>query len=115
MAADRGAFIDQSQSFNVHMAETNVSKMTSMHFYAWKKVGVVMFGCVTRCICKTLLNTCTHTQLYTLYTYPHIVHIYIYCAYLLYIPSYCVHILILCTCTYPHIVHILIHFILNCV
>lgn len=37
MAADRGAFIDQSQSFNVHMAETNFGKMTSMHFYAWKK------------------------------------------------------------------------------
>lgn len=39
MAADRGAFIDQSQSFNVHMGETNFGKMTSMHFYAWKKVS----------------------------------------------------------------------------
>ena len=38
MAADRGAFVDQSQSFNVHMAETNFGKMSSMHFYAWKKV-----------------------------------------------------------------------------
>jgi ribonucleoside-diphosphate reductase subunit M1 len=37
MAADRGAFIDQSQSFNVHMAETNFGKMTSMHFYSWRK------------------------------------------------------------------------------
>jgi len=37
MAADRGAFIDQSQSFNVHIAEPNFGKLTSMHFYAWKK------------------------------------------------------------------------------
>ena len=37
MAADRGAFIDQSQSFNVHMAEPSFAKLTSMHFYAWKK------------------------------------------------------------------------------
>lgn len=37
MAADRGAFIDQSQSFNVFMAEPTISKMISMHFYGWKK------------------------------------------------------------------------------
>ncbi|EGG23669.1 ribonucleotide reductase large subunit [Cavenderia fasciculata] len=37
MAADRGAFIDQSQSFNVFIAEPNFAKLTSMHFYAWKK------------------------------------------------------------------------------
>lgn len=37
MAADRGAFIDQSQSFNVHMTNPNFGKLTSMHFYAWKK------------------------------------------------------------------------------
>lgn len=37
MAADRGAFIDQSQSFNVFMAEPNFGRLTSMHFYGWKK------------------------------------------------------------------------------
>lgn len=37
MAADRGPFIDQSQSMNVHIAEPNTAKLTSMHFYAWKK------------------------------------------------------------------------------
>lgn len=37
MAADRGAFIDQSQSLNVYIAEPNFGKLTSMHFYAWKK------------------------------------------------------------------------------
>lgn len=37
MAADRGAFIDQSQSFNVHMSDPNFGKLTSLHFYTWKK------------------------------------------------------------------------------
>ena len=37
MAADRGAFIDQSQSLNIHIAEPTFGKMSSMHFYAWKK------------------------------------------------------------------------------
>uniref|UniRef100_A0A224XEY7 Ribonucleoside-diphosphate reductase n=1 Tax=Panstrongylus lignarius TaxID=156445 RepID=A0A224XEY7_9HEMI len=36
MAAERGAFIDQSQSLNIHIAEPNYGKLTSMHFYAWK-------------------------------------------------------------------------------
>ncbi|CAL8466264.1 g5800 [Coccomyxa elongata] len=36
IAADRGAFIDQSQSFNVHMSDPNFGKLTSLHFYAWK-------------------------------------------------------------------------------
>ncbi|TRY75630.1 hypothetical protein TCAL_09737 [Tigriopus californicus] len=36
MAADRGAFIDQSQSLNVHIAEPNYGKLSSMHFYGWK-------------------------------------------------------------------------------
>lgn len=38
MAADRGAFIDQSQSLNIHIAEPNYGKLTSMHFYAWSLV-----------------------------------------------------------------------------
>jgi ribonucleoside-diphosphate reductase alpha chain len=36
MAADRGAFICQSQSMNVFMTDVNFAKLTSMHFYAWK-------------------------------------------------------------------------------
>lgn len=36
MAADRGAFIDQSQSFNVYMDLPSYGKLTSIHFYAWK-------------------------------------------------------------------------------
>jgi len=37
MSADRGAFICQSQSLNLHIAEPTPGKLTSMHFYAWKK------------------------------------------------------------------------------
>jgi len=37
MSADRGPFIDQSQSFNVHMVNVSHSKLTSMHFHGWKK------------------------------------------------------------------------------
>lgn len=36
MAADRGAFIDQSQSLNIHMKDPTMGKITSMHFSGWK-------------------------------------------------------------------------------
>ena len=36
MAADRGAYIDQSQSMNIHMIDANAAKVSSMHFYGWK-------------------------------------------------------------------------------
>ena len=37
MAADRGAYICQSQSMNIFMQDPNFGKLSSMHFYAWKK------------------------------------------------------------------------------
>ena len=37
MAADRGAFIDQSQSLNLFIQDANFAKMSSAHFYSWKK------------------------------------------------------------------------------
>ncbi|MBI3252886.1 MAG: ribonucleoside-diphosphate reductase subunit alpha [Candidatus Omnitrophica bacterium] len=37
MAADRGPFICQSQSLNLFIQEPNFAKLTSMHFYSWKK------------------------------------------------------------------------------
>ena len=37
MAADRGAFIDQSQSLNLFVSEPDFNKLTSVHFYGWKK------------------------------------------------------------------------------
>jgi ribonucleoside-diphosphate reductase subunit M1 len=36
MAADRGAFIDQSQSLNIHMTDATTAKLSSMHFYGWQ-------------------------------------------------------------------------------
>ena len=36
MSRQRGYFIDQSQSLNLFMQDANYSKLTSMHFYAWK-------------------------------------------------------------------------------
>jgi len=38
MAVDRGPFIDQSQSLNIHFAEPDKKKLDSAHFYAWKMV-----------------------------------------------------------------------------
>ncbi|QDJ95018.1 ribonucleotide reductase large subunit [Hypsugopox virus] len=35
MSADRGAFIDQSQSLSIHISEPTYAKLTSMHFYGW--------------------------------------------------------------------------------
>ena len=37
LAADRGAFICQSQSLNVHLQSPSLGQLTSMHFYGWKK------------------------------------------------------------------------------
>lgn len=35
MAADRGAYIDQSQSLNIHMVDVTTAKLSSMHFHGW--------------------------------------------------------------------------------
>lgn len=37
MAADRAVYIDQSQSLNIHIRAPTMGKLTSMHFYGWKK------------------------------------------------------------------------------
>jgi len=37
MAADRGAYIDQSQSLNIFMENPSLAKLSSMHMYGWKK------------------------------------------------------------------------------
>ncbi|HEY4650480.1 MAG TPA: ribonucleoside-diphosphate reductase subunit alpha, partial [Pontibacter sp.] len=37
MSADRGAYICQSQSLNLHVMNVNFGKLTSMHFHAWKR------------------------------------------------------------------------------
>lgn len=37
MAADRGPYIDQSQSLNIHMQAPTIAKLTSLHFHAWNR------------------------------------------------------------------------------
>lgn len=37
MAAQRGPFVDQTQSMNIHMVGANMAKVSSMHFYGWEK------------------------------------------------------------------------------
>ncbi|KAJ9146104.1 hypothetical protein P3X46_028414 [Hevea brasiliensis] len=37
MAVNRGCYIDQSQSLNIHMEQPDLGKLTSLHFYAWSK------------------------------------------------------------------------------
>lgn len=39
MAADRAAYIDQSQSLNIHIEQPTIGKISSVHFYGWKKVS----------------------------------------------------------------------------
>ena len=57
MAADRGAFIDQSQSLNIFMEAPSFGKLTSMHFYCWRK-GLKTGMCVSSCSRASL-----HTRL----------------------------------------------------
>ena len=42
MAADRGAFIDQTQSMNIFMDSPNFAKLTAMHFYGWGRRNFMM-------------------------------------------------------------------------
>ena len=36
LAAERAPYIDQSQSLNIHLSDPSLSKISSMHFFAWK-------------------------------------------------------------------------------
>lgn len=42
MAADRGAFIDQTQSMNIFMEGANFAKLTAMHFYGWGRRNIML-------------------------------------------------------------------------
>merc|ERR1712047_92794 len=64
MAADRGAFIDQSQSLNLHVAEPNYGKLTSMHFYAWKQgLKTGMYYLRTKAAAQAIQFTVDKTKL----------------------------------------------------
>jgi len=63
MAADRGAFIDQSQSLNLFMENPNIGQLSSMYFYAWKKGLKTTYYLRSRPatrISKTTVDTASH-------------------------------------------------------
>ncbi len=66
MAADRGAFICQTQSMNIHMENATPAKVTSMHFYAWQaglKTGMYYFRTkAARDAIKFTVNKSTKTE-----------------------------------------------------
>jgi len=63
MAADRGAFICQSQSLNLFIEEPNFKKLSSMHFYGWQKgLKTGMYYLRTRAAVDPIKFTLTETQ-----------------------------------------------------
>ena len=72
MAADRGAFIDQSQSLNLFVESPDTGRLTSMHFYAWQvRVHACMRAyvrafvwCIVLCLCMRV-DTCAHDSMRT--------------------------------------------------
>jgi len=60
MAADRAPYICQSQSLNIHIADPDSKKLTSMHFYAWKcglKTGTYLYFLFFFCFVLPVLST----------------------------------------------------------
>lgn len=63
MAADRGPYIDQSQSLNLFVESPTFAKLTSMHFYAWKKgLKTGMYYLRTRPAVDAIKFTVSQTQ-----------------------------------------------------
>jgi ribonucleoside-diphosphate reductase alpha chain len=63
MAADRGAFICQTQSLNLFMEHPTFSKLTSMHFYAWKQgLKTGMYYLRTKAAAEAIKFTVNQTQ-----------------------------------------------------
>ena len=59
MAADRGCFIDQSQSMNIHLEEPTRAVLTSVHFHSWNKgLKTGMYYLRTQPKAKALQFTC---------------------------------------------------------
>jgi ribonucleoside-diphosphate reductase subunit M1 len=61
MASERGAFIDQSQSLNIHMSDPNFGKLSSLHFHSWRmglKTG--MYYLRTRSAASAIKVTVEH-------------------------------------------------------
>ena len=61
LAIDRGAFIDQSQSLNIYLEDANYGKLSSMHFYSWKKgLKTGMYYLRTRAAAQAIKFTVSH-------------------------------------------------------
>ena len=59
MAADRGCFIDQSQSMNIHLEEPSRAVLTSVHFHSWARgLKTGMYYLRTQPKAKALQFTC---------------------------------------------------------
>ncbi|QHB21791.1 Rr1 [Artaxa digramma nucleopolyhedrovirus] len=66
MAADRGAFIDQSQSFNIFLAEPTYALLTSVHMHAWKKgLKTGMYYLRTKPAADAIKFTLNKTQVFS--------------------------------------------------
>jgi ribonucleoside-diphosphate reductase subunit M1 len=62
LAADRGAFICQSQSLNVHLQAPTAGQLTSMHFYGWKRgLKTGMYYLRTRPAAQAIQFTLDHS------------------------------------------------------
>lgn len=65
MAADRGAFIDQSQSLNIHVEKPNYGVLSSIHFYGWKKgLKTGMYYLRTKAAAKPIQFTVDKNKLF---------------------------------------------------
>ncbi len=62
MAAERGAFIDQSQSLNLFVAAPNIGKLSSMYMYAWQKGLKTTYYLRTRPASEIMKTTNTQTE-----------------------------------------------------
>jgi ribonucleoside-diphosphate reductase alpha chain len=62
MAADRGAFIDQSQSLNLFMESPTIGKLSSMYMYAWEKGVKTTYYLRSRGATKIAKATITETK-----------------------------------------------------
>uniref|UniRef100_A0ACD5ZIF5 Uncharacterized protein n=1 Tax=Avena sativa TaxID=4498 RepID=A0ACD5ZIF5_AVESA len=68
MAVDRGCYIDQSQSLNIHMDQANSGKLTSLHFHAWSKgLKTGMYYLRTRAAADAIKFTVDTSLLKTLF------------------------------------------------
>jgi len=61
MAADRGAFIDQSASLNLFMESPSIGAMSSMYMYAWKQGIKTTYYLRSRPATKIAKTTVSHT------------------------------------------------------